>query len=207
MTLARIEAVSGRAILPWLDDLAALRIRVFREFPYLYDGSLAYERGYLADYAESERGLIVLALAGNQVVGCSTGLPLTEAAIEFRQPFVDAGPDPAEVFYFGESVLDAGFRGQGLGHRFFDEREAHAGRLGLKTTAFCAVLRPSDHPLRPTDYRPLDGFWTRRGYFRQPELLASLAWKDLDQADETVKQLVFWLKPWPRSDRGRSIGP
>lgn len=194
MNPARLEVVSGRAILPWLDDLAALRIRVFREFPYLYDGSLSYERGYLAEYAESEHALIVLALAGNKVVGCSTGLPLTEAAPEFRQPFVDAGRDPAEVFYFGESVLDADFRGQGLGHRFFDEREAHAARLGLKTTTFCAVRRPSDHPLRPDRYRPLDDFWRRRGYVRQPELVAKLAWKDLDQASETVKQLVFWLK-------------
>lgn len=194
MGTAQLEVVSGRAILPWLDHLAALRIRVFREFPYLYDGSLAYERDYLAEYAESEHGLVVLALAGNRVVGCSTGLPLPEAATEFRQPFVDAGRDPAEVFYFGESVLNPDFRGQGLGHRFFDEREAHAARLGLKTTAFCAVIRPSDHPLRPRPYRPLDEFWHGRGYVRQPNLVATLAWKDLDQASETVKQLVFWLK-------------
>lgn len=191
---ARVEAFSGAAIAPWLDELAALRIRVFREFPYLYDGSLDYERDYLNEYAESERSLIVLALADDRVVGCSTGLPLCEAATEFQQPFLDTNRPPAEVFYFGESVLEPGFRGQGLGHRFFDEREAHAARLGFSTTAFCAVAREENHPLRPTDYRPLDGFWQRRGYIRQPQRVARFVWKDIDQAEETIKSLIFWMR-------------
>ncbi len=194
MSEVRIETVSGAAIVPWLDELAALRIRVFREFPYLYDGSPAYERDYLAEYAESRHGLIVLAMSGDRVVGCSTGMPLDDAASEFRQPFVNAGRNPGTVFYFGESVLDAAWRGQGLGHRFFDEREAHAERLGLATTAFCAVVRPPDHPLRPADYRPLDDFWTRRGYVRHTGLIAHFAWKDIGESEETPKPLVFWLR-------------
>lgn len=194
MSSARIEVVRGQAVLPWLDELAALRIRVFREFPYLYDGSLDYERDYLAEYAQSERGLIVLALAEEGVVGCSTGLPLSAAAVEFRQPWLDAGRDPSQVFYFGESVLERRFRGQGLGHRFFDAREAHAAGLGFGTTAFCAVIRAPNHPLRPANYRALDKFWSRRGYFKQPELVAHFAWKDIDEEAESPKELVFWQR-------------
>lgn len=196
MSAARIEVVRGQDVLHWLDELAALRIRVFREFPYLYDGSLDYERDYVAEYAESDRGLIVLALAGERVVGCSTGLPLMEAADEFRQPWLDQGQSPAEVFYFGESVLEKNFRGQGLGHRFFDARETHAAELGFDTTAFCAVMRAPEHPLRPADYRALDGFWTRRGYVKQPELIARFAWKDIDESAESPKSLVFWQRIW-----------
>ncbi|MGY6555871.1 MAG: GNAT family N-acetyltransferase [Wenzhouxiangella sp.] len=194
MSSARIEVVRGQAVLPWLDELAALRIRVFREFPYLYDGSLDYEREYLAEYAQSARGLIVLALAEDGVVGCSTGLPLSEAAAEFRQPWLDDGRDPSTVFYFGESVLERRFRGQGLGHRFFDAREAHAARLGFEITAFCAVIRSADHPSRPANYRALDGFWTRRGYLKQPALIARFAWKDIDEKTESPKALVFWQR-------------
>lgn len=194
MSTARIEVVRGRDVLPWLDELAALRIRVFREFPYLYDGSLDYERDYVAEYAESERGLIVLALAGERVVGCSTGLPLIEAAAEFRQPWLDQGRNPTAVFYFGESVLEKSFRGQGLGHRFFDAREAHATELGFDTTAFCAVMRAADHPARPAAYRALDDFWTRRAYVKQPELIARFTWKDIDEQTESSKELVFWQR-------------
>ncbi len=194
MSMVRIETVTGGSVLPWLEDLAALRIRVFRQFPYLYDGSMDYERDYLAEYAESERGLIVLALDQDRVVGCSTGLPLAEADAAFRRPFVEAGRDLESVFYFGESVLEAEYRGRGLGHQFFDQREAHARRLGYPVTAFCAVVRPPDHPLRPPGYRVLDGFWRKRGYRPFPELQARFAWKDVDQAGETQKSLVFWLK-------------
>lgn len=194
MSTVRIQVVTGSEVLPWLHDLAALRIRVFREFPYLYDGSMAYEREYLTEYADSERGLIVLALDGPQVVGCSTGLPLTEADPAFAKPFADHGRTIEDVFYFGESVLENGYRGHGLGHRFFDEREAHAAGLGYPVTAFCAVARPPDHPLRPDNYRPLDVFWNKRGYRKHPELEARFSWKDIDQPEESPKSLVFWLR-------------
>ena len=39
-----ITPVSGDAILSWLDALARLRIQVFRDWPYLYDGTEEYER-------------------------------------------------------------------------------------------------------------------------------------------------------------------
>ena len=57
----------GAGILPFIDDLARLRIGVFRAFPYLYEGSLDYERGYLATYARSTESLFVLALDGETI--------------------------------------------------------------------------------------------------------------------------------------------
>ncbi len=73
--------------------------------------------------------------------------------------------------------------------RLFDEREAHARKLGRFThTAFCAVERPADH------YRPLDPFWKRRGYRKQPDLQARFPWRDLDDREETEKTLVFWIR-------------
>lgn len=195
MAPVQVQVVTGRDLLPWLDALAELRIRIFREFPYLYDGSLAYERQYLQGYARSPLSLIVLALDDDQVVGCSTGLPLVDADPAFRLPFTAAGHDPESVFYFGESVLEAAYRGRGLGHRFFDQREAHAARHGFALTTFCAVERPPDHPRRPESYRPLDAFWRRRGYRRDPDLCASFAWKDIDEISESDKTLTFWRRP------------
>jgi len=43
-TNIRIERRSGPALLPYIPELARLRIEVFRDFPYLYDGSLDYEK-------------------------------------------------------------------------------------------------------------------------------------------------------------------
>jgi GNAT superfamily N-acetyltransferase len=189
-----IRTVSGNAISPWLDALAELRIQVFRDFPYLYDGSADYERDYLAGYAESPASIFVLVFDGERVVGCATGLPLAEAHAEFRQPFEQAGMAVSDIFYFGESVLDRNYRGQGLGHVFFDRREDHARRLGFRFTTFCAVEREADHPLRPADYRPLHDFWRKRGYQPVAGLTAEFSWKDINQPHETAKRMQYWSR-------------
>ena len=42
-----IETLTGEALQRALPDLARLRIEVFREWPYLYDGTLDYERTFM----------------------------------------------------------------------------------------------------------------------------------------------------------------
>ncbi|MCO6057006.1 GNAT family N-acetyltransferase [Pseudomonas sp. MOB-449] len=191
----QIRLLQGAAIAPHIDDLARLRLTVFREFPYLYDGTLEYEARYLSTYAESPESLFVLALDGERVVGVSTGLPMADETDEFQRPFREQGWDPARIFYFGESVLLAEYRGTGLGVRFFDEREQYAQRLGrFDFCAFCAVERTVEHPRRPPGYQPLNDFWGRRGYFHHPELRTELHWRDLDEDAESAKPMSFWLK-------------
>jgi len=51
----RIQIVKGSAILSHLEDIARLRIQVFREWPYLYDGSMEYEREYSRTYCRLRR--------------------------------------------------------------------------------------------------------------------------------------------------------
>lgn len=194
-----ITRLSGADIAPHLEAVAALRIRVFREFPYLYDGSAEYEARYLRTYADSTRSVMVLVQDGERVVGASTGLPLADETPEFKRPLVDAGYDMERVFYCGESVLLPEYRGCGMGVRFFEEREAHARAIGgMEWIAFCAVQRPQDHPRRPPGYVPLDRFWQNRGYTRHPDLTTEYVWQDLDEAAPTAKPMTFWLKPLER---------
>ncbi len=191
----RVKRMTGPSLEAYVPALARLRIEVFREFPYLYDGDLGYEARYLQTYIEAPGSVIVLVFDSEAVVGASTALPLAEADPAFRRPFHDQGYDPVEVFYLGESVLLPAYRGRGLGVHFFEEREAHARNLGgYAWAAFCAVDRPTDHPRRPPGYRPLDAFWSKRGYLRHPELTAIYRWKDLDDQGESEKTMTFWLK-------------
>lgn len=190
----RVERLEGDALRARLDDLARLRITVFRAFPYLYDGALEYERKYLPRYAEAGTGTIIIALDGEQVVGASTALALDEESDYVRAPFLKAGIDTAPVFYFGESVLLPQYRGKGIGVKFFEEREAAAARHGRSLCCFCAVQRPADHPMKPADYVPLDDFWAHRGYVKRPELVATFSWQDIGDAAETAKPMVYWMK-------------
>ena len=190
-----IKKLSGAELAPYVPDLARLRITVFRDFPYLYDGTTEYEEKYLQTYLKTDESIIVLALDGDRVIGASTGLPMEHETDEFKQPFVYNGYDPAKIFYCGESVLLKDYRGKGIYKEFFVGREGQARKLGrFDWCSFCCVQRPEEHPLRPADYVPLDAVWTKFGYVKHPELHTSYAWKDVDQEAETDKPMVFWLK-------------
>ena len=193
MTL-RVERLEGAALDAALDDVAWLRIAVFRDWPYLYDGDTAYERAYLEVYRRSPGAVLVGAYDGDTLVGAATGTPMQDHADDFAAAFAGTGIALEDVFYCAESVLMPAYRGAGVGHRFFDLREAHARALGRRWCAFCAVIRPATHPLRPPGYRPLDGFWRRRGYAPMEGVVAHFAWKDVDRAGETRKPLQFWIR-------------
>jgi GNAT superfamily N-acetyltransferase len=190
----RVEALTGAAITPVIDDLARLRIAVFRDYPYLYDGDPAYESWYLGRFAAAPGALVVAAFAGEALVGAATAAPLAHEHDAFQEPFRRHGIDPESVFYLAESVLLPDWRGRGIGHAFFDAREAAGRRQGHRLAAFCAVVRPPDHRLRPEGYRPLDGFWEKRGYRPVPGLTTSFPWKELGEAEATAKPMQFWTK-------------
>ena len=189
-----VEPVHGAGIEPYLGELARLRIEVFREFPYLYDGTVDYEEKYLRGYAASERSVVVLARDGGRVVGAATALPLRDHSEELGPALQAAGFDPERMYYFGESVLRRSYRGRGIGHAFFDHREAAARQHGFSIATFCAVQRPDKHPMKPAGYVPHDAFWRKRGYTPRPEVTATMRWRDIGDVHETPKPMLFWLR-------------
>lgn len=189
-----IRPLTGAALQAALPDLARLRIAVFAAWPYLYAGSEDYEREYLAEFTAAADAVLVAAYDGERIVGAATASPLIAQDDYIRAPFVAAGIDPAGLFYFGESVLLPDFRGQGVGHAFFDHREAAARTWGASHASFCAVVRPLDHPARPADYIPLDAFWTKRGYAPVAGLVGSFAWQDHGESEETSKPMQYWMR-------------
>lgn len=195
MTELRFVRKTGAEIAGLFDDLAPLRIAVFRDYPYLYEGTLDYEKAYLQTYADAPRAFLCAVYDAERMVGATTCIPLADETQEVQQPFLDAGYDLSKVFYFGESILLPAYRGRGIGHRFFDEREAHAAGYGTYTmTCFCAVQRPPNHPLQPLDYQPLDQFWGKRGYRKVPDLQSLFSWPDVGEQDSTAKPMTYWVR-------------
>ena len=193
--MLELQRLSGDELNQYIPALARLRIAVFRDWPYLYDGDLAYEEKYLQTYIEAPDSVIVVAFDGDRVVGASTGIPLARETEEVKAPFIEAGLDIDRIFYCGESVLLTEYRGQGAGVAFFEHREDHAMQLGgFDYSCFCGVQRPQNHPRRPADYVPLDEFWRKRGYEKDEALQTSFAWKELDEDRESPKPMTFWMK-------------
>lgn len=191
-----VRPLTGNEIAAALDDLAALRITVFAAYPYLYDGDAAYEAEYLTEYAAAPDAVLVAAFDGARIVGAATAAPMMHQKAEFRRPFEARGIDTARLFYFGESVLLPEYRGHGIGHAFFDQREAQAVACGANAACFAAVVRADDHPAKPQNYLPLDAFWAWRGYALVPDLTTELAWKEHGGEAERVNLMQYWMRQW-----------
>jgi GNAT superfamily N-acetyltransferase len=192
----RIEVKRGAEVRSVIPAVSRLRTEVFREWPYLYAGDPALEKRYFAAYAKSPRAAVVVARANEAIVGASTCLPLIEEeAYDVKAPFVERGWDPVRFFYYGDFVLQSEFRGRGIGVALTAAADANAKALANSDFAvLCSVVRSPNHPACPPDYVPLDGFWTRRGFVRRPDLVCRIAWTDVGADRESEHDLVFWIK-------------
>ena len=192
----RIATLTGDAIVPHLAEIGALRIAVFREWPYLYDGYADYESRYLARYSVP-RAAVIAAFDGDRVVGAATCLPLDDAGDSVRRGFAAAGLDSAGYFLFRRKRAAAGvsrarhrrgvLQGAGGGGRRLRHRHVLRGTARRRRSA------PAG---RPTG--PLHEFWHHRGYAEQPELFCEMTWQDVGDAAPTPHRLNFWSKALPR---------
>lgn len=189
-----VRVLPAAEVMDRLGDIATLRITVFRDWPYLYDGDAEYARRYLRPYAESPRAIVAGAFDGGALVGASTGTPMSDHEEGVAEAVRDAGLPQSGVFYFAQSVLLPAFHGRGLGHAFFDLRETHARRHGYRYVVFASVVRPDDHPARPRMVRDLGPFWRKRGYEPLEGAAARISWRDVGDSEETEKRLALWMR-------------
>lgn len=191
-----IRQLRGGEMRAQLDALAFLRIAVFEDYPYLYAGDIRYERNYLARLASAEGAVVIGAFAADRLVGTATASPMRQQGDGFCDAMEKAGYRPDALFCFGESVLLPEYRGQGIGHRFFDERERLARQAGTTHTVFCAIAREDDdhHAARPGAYVSPEGFWRRRGYAPIDGATMTMAWEEHggEMVDHTMQ---FWARP------------
>ena len=189
-----VRALTGAELEAALEGVASLRIAVFRDWPYLYDGSLEYERAYLQTYRDSPGALLVGAFHGDRLVGASTSTPMEDHAEAFAGPLRQIGLPVESILYGAESVLLPAFRGQGAGHVLIAARERHARRLGLRWAVLATYDRAEARPERPADWRPLDPFWRARGYRPLMGVGVTVPWVEAGRAGAQGHTLDLWVR-------------
>lgn len=192
MKLSFIE-IYGNELIPYIEKLSHLRIKVFREFPYLYDGSLDYEKEYLKTYSSSKNSYVILVFDNEKLVGASTAILLKDADYEMKEPIIREGFKEDKVLYFGESILLKEYRGIGIGKKFFLLREKFAKGLKVRHCCFYSVKRSLGHKLIPKTYRELSDFWDSQNFYKS-KISCEYEWKDIDKIVEDKKTMILWIK-------------
>ena len=188
------QLLTGSTIADAVDDLATLRLEIFPEYPYLYQGKREDELTYLSSYAEAPDACVILACDGLTVIGAATGMPLIHEDAQIRDAFAGATFPLTEVYYVGELLFRPDYRNSGLGKKLLDRFEIHIRTLGRYRTLTCATVeRPDDHPLRPRDYTPITRFLARTGFARLPGVTTHFVWRETDGVKRD-HPMQFWSK-------------
>jgi GNAT superfamily N-acetyltransferase len=188
------QLLTGAAIADAVDDLATLRLEIFPEYPYLYQGRREDELAYLGSYAEAPDACVILARDGLTVIGAATGMPLVHEDAQMSDAYAGTAFPLGQVYYVGELLFRPDYRNCGLGRRLLDRLENHIRSLGGYRYLTCATVeRPDDHPLRPYDYIPITRFLARTGFVRLPGVTTNFTWCEIDGVKRD-HPMQFWSK-------------
>ena len=100
-----------------------------------------------------------------------------------------------KIFYLGEIVLLREYRGQGVGATLYEMFEQFVKKnTQYAHIALCEVIPKKNDPRQATGYFCLDKFWSKRGFVKQPELIAQFSWKEVGSNHESSHPMVFWMK-------------
>lgn len=185
MPYPAIKTFCGSHIGPYLDDLKALQERAIKDGLHLIGG--IEDIGESLDrLSTSKKGMFVCAFDGIKLVGAATGGTLDLGDEAWEKLFEEEGYAAHKVFHMRGALLAEPFRGQGVGAQFYEEREAHARRLGCRYTC---IWVPDDGPTK----NPYQKWWKRRSYRSHPQL-RSVRKVPASLIESGQQQGGFWLK-------------
>lgn len=194
-TEIHIRPFTGEKIKTYLHSLAKLMTEVFKEYPYMREANLAEQTEYIKCVASYKEAIAVLIFDNTTLVGASLGLPLVGECKEIQQPFLEKNLKVNEIFFFSASLLLKPYRRRGIGHHFFDVREAHVQHHKKFThISFCVPEMQEEDAFRPEDYLSLEDFWRKRSYVHHPEMECFLPWSPIQMEAPREKHMTFWLK-------------
>lgn len=195
----KLDVYYGSDIAPHIGAVAQVRIEQFRHYPYLYDGSLAYEENYLAGYLNEPRAQLIVARHMGAVAAVATAVPLASSSdIVADAPvlFAAAGHNPKTYYYYAEIIVLPDHRGAGLAKQIYALRAAAARDFGYQNLCLAVVDRPADHPLKPSGYVGPERVWIKDG-FKKTDIRFSYDWPTIQSDGETIDQandMVFWIR-------------
>lgn len=197
--MIEITLLHGSEITNYTELIGQWRIQYFREFPYLYQGTMEYEAKYLAGLVSNPHAVVAVARDNAQIIGFVTALPLVsdfDIVKEFNAHFQTLNRNIQDYCYIGEIIIHPDYRGNGLALEMTQRIEQDMQQRGFKGACFLCVVRDPDHPLRPADYLEIDGLCQRANYIKT-DIVSQFEWPTI-QADGSCRNMqnpmVLWIK-------------
>ena len=181
--------------------LSTMRIRYFRSYPHLYDGSSdnEYEKQCAEELSRSDQTIFVTAHFDDAVVGIATAFPLVSAAeiLDGKETtFLQSRYCPTDLYYFSEIIVAPTFRGSGIGRCLYNRVERQALTWGYSYMCLATIARDHNDPRRPRDYQKSPYLWPRLG-FRLTDIRFSYHWPTLMANGSTryvPNTMALWIK-------------
>lgn len=191
--------IQGSAIKDYLTEVATMRINHFKDFPYLYQGSMQYEEEYLKGLANNKTAILITISVKDKIIAMITALPLvSDYDILEKAPanFAEFDCKKEDLYYIGEVIVEKQYRGQKLAKKLIKLVEEHAFNKGYQGICFLTVARAEQHPQRPENYQDFKLIASHLGY-TETNLFTNFSWPTI-QPDLTVldqeNPMVFWIK-------------
>lgn len=192
-----LKVLKGDEITPYVKEITDIAIDVYKEYPYLYEGTVEEYFPFIEHYSHSNFGIACLLFDGEKPVGVAIGMPLVEMRERYKLPLMSARPDEnfAEIYYLGEFLLLNQYRSQGYGKKMYLKLEDLVrANPDFSKLCFCKIVEWDYHPLMPKDYKSMDGFWSKRDYLMCDDITVSVYWNEVGTNEETIHHLVYWIK-------------
>jgi hypothetical protein len=188
------EVLSGHEVIPYLDRLGELRIAVFSEYPYLYDGSIEAEKNYLKMYAQSKSSLVVLSKIDKKIIGFIAGLPFTESLDnDYKDSFLTEVPIEKTVFYLGEILIQIPYRRNKIGNQLFQLFEHQLKLKGYKKILGCTVIREANSDKQEEGFS-IEQLIISKGAAKCADLIQRIGWKEVGKDESTEHFMQYWEK-------------
>lgn len=192
---ATMHVLKGKELLSNIPELTKLRLTIYREYPYLYEGDPLFEESYVSLFANSSDALLIVAKVGNRIVGALSGLPLDSAQKEIQDVFLASKMKLKECYALCDVVVLKEYRNRRVATILYEEFANQLRKMKrYKKVVLWQIVRAQDDPKRPNDYFSPDNFFGKQGFKKHPEYTCVLRWKEISEKEERAHRFEFWLK-------------
>jgi hypothetical protein len=191
----KIKVLTGPEARCHFEQITEMRLRNFKEYPYLYKGNKEYEWEYLNNsYFSSPSAQILLVLEEDKIVGFANTITLTEEVEHFKKPFIENCLNTDDYLYIGEVFLDPEYRCRSLFYNIARWIAQRAVDGKYKNMLCYSVLREDTDPRRPGVFRPVEDLWKKLGFSLEPALTVKYSWPQVDTDQEEENTLAAWVR-------------